>query len=63
MVERCAEPKGGRVNAIPLGEAWNDLTGLPLDAKEVQKARELEMKYAADKKVRAKMKREEALKR
>ena len=47
--------RGGDVNVAALGEAWDDLTGLPLDAEEALKATKLEMKYAADKKVWTKM--------
>ena len=43
-VKVCSENRDRGVNASVSGEAWDDLTGLPLDAKEVDKARRLEMK-------------------
>ena len=62
-VESMETPGVSSVNRTHLGEAWYDLTGLPLDAGEVERARALEMKYATEKKVWTKIRRIDAVKK
>ena len=59
-VKACREYRDRVVIDSFSGGAWDDLTGLPLDAKELDKARRLEMQYAKDKKVWRKIKRSKA---
>ena len=44
-------------------QAWDDITGVELNAKEVRKARMQELEYVREKKVWMKITRKEALRR
>ena len=54
-------PTGAAEEGPWLARAWDDKSGLPLDANEVKRARELEMRYIAEKEVWRKVPRAAAL--
>ena len=55
---------GEKVKNAKQGEvAWDDVTGMPLDAKGVREAREKEMDHVDKKRVWIKIPRAEAIKR